>query len=317
LDGTDWETQAARNAAELSHDLDGLESDFWPARPHGSFRNFWERSSALSQLIRTAPAITLDDKFGLQKRLAELVRRARDDQRQLQLENAAQTAQLRERLALAAESLADATTMSEVQEIRADLALARESISRLGTGFPHADRTAIWEEWQGVNQAAWERLNRLWSENEQRLERILDAAQEQLGRGESRPAKESIQSFHAGMTADACSHRAAKRLRSRANMLWEQANAVARGKHTAYLDTSQERIRAWTQSRLRHQGIRENMRSELARLEEQIQVATTGMASALLQGRIDGLRRDLERLEHEDLELDRRIKAARETLERG
>jgi len=317
LDGTDWEAQAEHNVTELSQELDGLESDFWPVRPQGSFRNFWERSSALSQRIRTTPAITLDDKIGLQTRLAELVGRAREDQRQLQQENAAQKTDLREHLALASESLADATTISELQEIRADLALARESIARLGTGFPRADRTAIWEEWQGVNQAAWERLNQLWSENEQRLEYILDAAQKQLGRGESRPAKESIQSFHAGMTADACSHRAAKRLRSRANVLWEQANAVAREKHTAYLATSQKRIRAWTQSRQRNQGIRENLRSELARLEEQVQGATTGMASALLQGQVDGLRRDLERLEREDQELDRRIQAARETLERG
>lgn len=317
MDGTDWEAQAERNATELSQDLDGLESDFWPARPQGSFRNFWERSSALSQRIRTAPAITLDDKFGLQKRLADLVRRAREDQRRLQQENAAQKAHLQERLALAAESLAGATTIPELQEIRADLALARESIARLGTGFPRSDRSAIWEEWQGVNQAVWERLNQLWSENEQQLERILDAAQEQLGRGESRPAKESIQAFHAGMTADACSHRAAKRLRSRATMLWDQANAVARGKHTAYLATSQKRIRAWTQSRQRNQGMRENMRSELARLQEQVQGAATGMASALLQGQIDGLRRDLERLEREDHSLDQRIQAARETLEQG
>ncbi len=317
MDETDWEAQAERNATELRQNLDALESDFWPVRPQGSFRNFWERSSALSQRIRTAPAITLDDKFGLQKRLAELVRRAREDQRQLQHENAAQKAHLQERLALAAESLAEATSMSELQEIRADLALARERITRLGAGFPRADRTTIWEQWQGVNQAAWEGLNRLWSENEQRLERILDVAQGQLDRGESRPAKESIQSFHAGMTADACSHRAAKRLRSRANVLWEQANAVAREKHTAYLATSQKRIRAWTQSRQRNQGIRENLRRELARLEEQVQGATTGMASALLQGQVDGLRRDLERLEREDHSLDQRIQAARETLERG
>ncbi len=317
MDGTDWQAEAERNAAELSYDMDGLESDFWPTRPQGSFRTFWERSTILSQRIRTAPAITLDDKFGLQKRLAELVRRARDDQRRLQHENAALTAQLHERLALAAESLADAASILEVQEIRADLALARESIARLGTGFPRADRGAVWEEWQSVNQAAWERLNHFWNENEQRLEHVLDTAQEQLDRGESRPAKESIQSFHAGMAADACSHRAAKRLRSRANMIWEQANAVARDKHTAYLATSQKRIRAWAQARQRNQEMRENMRSELTRLEEQVEGATTGMASALLQGQIDGLRRDLERLEREDRELDRRIQTAREALERG
>lgn len=311
MDPEEWEREADQVAAQLHSRIDDLEGTLSPEPAISDVQGFWPRVKQLNEALRTAPAIKLEDKLAVQRRLNELCHRARRQQRRLAETRKAQERELRDAIGAANEGLAAATTIEELHEIRADVALLRRRI----TETPKVVAQRVWPAWQAVNQRAWEKLNAEWASNEGQLRAALDEADAALERGDVRSAKEAIKRFHAEVPRRECSHGALKVLRSRATSLWERGNALGQQKHTRYLEQAARRVTYWRQQRERQQRAREAIEREILRLEAQMAAAGTDVGAALVRGQLESRRKALADLEAQERGLDERIAATTATLE--
>lgn len=307
-----WEQQADATAAALRHEIEEIE-EVWPA-PTENFRSFWSRIKGLNERIRTAPAIKLDDKLQLQHRVNELCHRARTEQRERVERLVELEAKLEEGLLLAQETLSDATTIPEVQAVRADLALIR---SQIESSSAPLRRTGLWERWQEINHAAWTRLTNLWDVNERTLSAILDEAATRAQASDARGAKDAIKRFHATSAELECSHRELKSLRSRAHDIWKAADDIGREKHARYLEQAAGRVERWRQAQARRHHQRTSIERDIALLERQLDRSSTGVGQALLRGQIEERRKALAALASEEQELERQIENVERSLAGG
>lgn len=314
MDPLQWQQVADEYAARMNQVISALESEFWPHTVSGSFRTFWPRVRELNEQVRTAPAIRLEDKLALQRRLNELCQRARRDQKALQRQNAMQKQELLAAVTFARESIAEAATAEEAQQVRAELSALRQRIGELDASFRREDRQEIWNAWQGANQAAWERVNALWAANEAFLASLLDESQRRLEAGDPRAAKEQVKFFHEGARLRECSHRALRTLRGRAHSLWAEADDVARRKHEAYLTNVGKRLTHWRAVRERHTRARADMAQQIAELEQRAASAPTDVGAALVRGQLAERRRALAAIDAADRDLQKQIDAAESTL---
>jgi hypothetical protein len=310
MDAEEWQRLADRIAAVLGAEVSALEQDFWPEPRDGSFRAFWPRVRELNERVRIAPAIKLDDKLALQHRLNELCQRARRDQKVLQQRVVSQKQELLDAVAIASASVEDAHSIDELQEVRRDLSGLRERIAALDPAFRREERQDLWNAWQIANQSAWERLNRLWGENERVLSALLDEAQESLRGGEPRAAKDRIKAFHAAVTERECAHRTLRALRARANGIWRDADELSRQKHAAYLSNVGKRVQHWRSMREKNERTRFELARQISELEARAAAATTDVGAALVRGHLAERRRTLAEIEAADRDLARQIDAA-------
>lgn len=307
MEPTEWEQQADRAAVELGAEVSALESAYWPDPPGKSFRSFWPQVKDLNERVRTAPAIKLDDKLRLQHHLNELCHRARVDGKRLRDEREARERELMDALTLAGETLEDARSIDEIQEVRSYIAALRE---RVTAASREVRASALWSRWQALNQAAWAKLNETWTANEAILRATLDEAEHLLDAGNVREAKEAIKRFHTESATHQCSHQSLRNLRAQSTGLWQRANDLGREKHARYVEHTAKRIEQWRSVLHHHQRVRSALEREIAQLERQTSAAGTQIAAALLRGQLEQRRRELTRLETEDRDLEKRIEAA-------
>ena len=311
MDPLEWQRLADEAAVRLDEEIAELENSFWSSElPQRSFRAFWTRLRDLNDRVRTAPAIKLDDKLHLQHRLGELSQRARRDQKQLKESVAQRKQELLEDIRLARDSLSEASTVEDTQEVRSDLAALRKRISASDVPFRPDERQDIWQTWQEANQEAWDRLNQQWSVNERYLSSILDEAQQHVETGEPRLAKERVKAFHSAVSAHECSHAALRALRSRANALWRDADELGRQRHEAYLANLGKRMDYWRRTRERNARVRTQLAAEIAELEQRATSAATDVGAALARGQLAERRRALSEIEAADESVARQMRDA-------
>lgn len=314
MDPAAWEAMADAIAADIERDIRNLEEHLWGSERPRSFGLFWTRVRELNQQVRVAPAIKLDDKLALQRRLNELCQNARREQR-LQRQQASERKQLFvDATALARESLEGAETLAQIQEVRADLAAIRRRVKEEESALRREDAQQVWSAWQALNQEAWYRLNDAWAINERMLSALLDQAQERIERGDSAGAKESIKAFHAAVPEHECSHQSQRALRDRARDLWHDADELGKKKHEAYLAFAGRRLEHWKRLRDRNALSRASLSQEIEVLEEQAGSATTDVGAALVRGRLSERRKALGDMEADDRRLARQIADAQLAL---
>jgi chromosome segregation ATPase len=310
MDPETWQEQSAAFARAASQSLDLLQASIPDAAARGSFRALWDQTRAIGDSIRSAPAVATEDKIALQRRLNALVRALREEQRRYHQAVEKTRDEISAALDLAREAAAESQSVADSQEVRADLALIRERITGLDPSFPRALRTELWEAWQQVNRTAWDALVRQWEGNERELAAILDEARAMLDRGQARPARDAVKSFHAALAERECSRRAAKDLRQRAATLWEEAIARGREQHEHFVAAAQRRVQRWRSVLARNERQRDQMVGEIAALQRQMESATTDVGHALVRGRLTEAQRSLHQLETVNERLRRQIAEA-------
>jgi hypothetical protein len=310
MDPAEWEAMADAIAADIGRDIDSLEESFRDGERTRSVSSFWSQWRELNERVRVAPAIKLDDKLTLQRRLNELSQRARQEQKLRRRQASETKASLFDALTLARESMDEAHGVADIKEVRSDLAAIRQRIKEEGPALARDDAQSIWESWQALNQEGWTRLNAAWTDNERALAALLDQAQERLGRGDSRGTKEQIKAFHTAAGTNECSHQALRALRNRARDLWREADQLGKKKHEAYLSQAGKRVEQWKAQRLRNARARVALSREIEQLEEQAARASTDVGAALLRGRLAERRKVLAEMEAEDRQLAQHIAEA-------
>jgi hypothetical protein len=314
MDGDAWKEQADLFARMAGEGLDAIERDAAAAQESGDFREVWRQIRELGEGIRTAPAIASPDKIALQRRLNAIVRAVRESQRALQRESQSVVDELNASLQLAAESISEATSVTDLEEVRADLALLRERVTALPPSFPRARRSQLWERWQELNRAAWSALVERWSAGEAELGTRLDDVEALLEAGQVRPAREAIRAFHEAMAAAPVSHRGARTLRGRANALWQRAAERGREQHEQYLSGLRGRLRRWRNVMRQNEHRREQLQGQSETLERQAATAHTEIAHALAVGQLAELRRAMTALDRESQSLAEQIADAEARL---
>ncbi len=315
MDPAEWEELADHIALQLHDAISRLEEHAW-ALPIDRFgQTFWPQVRELNQRVRTAPAIKLDDKLALQRRMNELCQRARQHHKSLHQRANQEREELCDAIGLAREALDGKPSLADVHQVRADLAALRERLRSVESLLRRTDRQQIWHAWQQTNQLAWSRLNELWQSNERILIALLDEAQEWLASGETRAAKERIKAFHLAASSHECAHQRLRALRARASTLWEEANAHAREKHEAYLIHARKRLDSWKVTRERNSRLVADIAHEISKLEQQAGHASTDVAAAMARGQIAERRRALAEVEVMNRDLQQRISAAESALE--
>jgi len=307
MDPAEWEELADRVAAQLQQAISQLEEHVWPLPVDRFGQAFWPQVRELNERVRTAPAIKLDDKLALHRRLNELCQRARLHQKSLQQEAARERDELRDSIALVRETLEGEPSSGELHELRAELVALRDRLRSGESTLRHIDRQHTWQAWQQTNQLAWRRLNELWKESEQILTAILDEAEVRLAAGDTRAAKDKIKAFHVTAANHECSHAALRGLRGTANRMWEQADARAREKHQAYLEHARRRLGSWRTAQQRNSRRLVDIEKEIAQLEQQAGVASTDVAAAMARGQIAERKRALAEVEADNRALEERI----------
>jgi hypothetical protein len=312
MEPEEWEQQAAAFAGELKAVIDDLEATYWPEPPNSSFRPFWTTIKELNERLRTAQAVTLEDKLALQHRLNELCQRARQDQKALQVAREQQQKEILESLDLAREGLSSAESVDAIQEIRADLSLLRERVQ----SAPRSVARAVWPSWQEINTQAWTRLNETWERNEVGLSALLDEAEVHLSEGRIRETRERIKQFHEDLAQHECSHRAVRALRSRAHALWSRADEAGKQRREQYVEQAARRLDYWKRLQARRATARQTIEREIVMLERQAGSAPTGVGAALLRGQLEERRKALHTIDLEDRQLQERIDGVERSLDR-
>lgn len=145
-DWQQWQLRADQIAADLGRELDVLDQEFFSESGDQSFRRFWPRFRDLKERVRTAPAIRLEAKLDLEKRLRGIGARAYKAQEAAFAqsdERKGELLQMIEGFRAAAEKM---TSPRELRTLRRDLDRVREQFD---TGVPlsPADRQKLWDAW--------------------------------------------------------------------------------------------------------------------------------------------------------------------------
>ncbi len=315
MDAESSEQQANFFVDTASERLNAFELDIRAAGSNAPMRLLWDRARELGETIRTASAVDSADKAALQGRLTALMRMLREEQRRVHKEIERTRKDIEDSLTLAAESVREASTTSDVQEVRSDLAVLRKRITSLEPTIPRSVRTKLWEDWQETNRGAWQALVALWQTNEQMLAALLQTAERHLERGRTRQAREQIKAFHEAIASLECSHREAKALRLKANGLWQRCVDQGREQREQYVAYSRRRLDHLRREVVQNERSRAQLRAEIAALERQVSAATTGVGHALSRGQLSDALRRSERLDAGDRRLAAQISEIEEALE--
>ncbi|HEX6507267.1 MAG TPA: hypothetical protein VF221_06515 [Chloroflexota bacterium] len=292
---------------DLSEAVSTLEGELISASTRTEYDALMKQGQVLVQRISSAEGLGPQERAAVEYHVRDILKRARVDFDRDREICSGQLLNARERLTLLCESFEDAGSITDIQETRADLRLLRGEIESASAWAPRDDQMQTWQLWQSANQAAWQRLNELWKENEAILVTLLDGANAQLERGNPRAAKEMIKEFHAAGKARECSHEAMKGLRRRAQELWDTATEAAKAKHEAYVLVAHKRLDHLRTLLGRSSQVRQRIEGDVAHLQNQLTQAQTEVAAALIRGQIQERQKELRRVAEEAEGLAQRI----------
>jgi hypothetical protein len=298
---------AVDDAAEA---VSALEGELVAAQTRSQFEVLFRRGQTLAQQIELDESLGPHERAAVEQHVRDVVRRARMDYDRHRAQATSILAANTDRMNLALETLAEADTVAVVQEVRADLRLVREAMQGASAWAARDAQNRSWELWQRANQAAWDRLNELWKQNELGLAAHLDRAEAELGRGNPRGAKLEIKAFHELAKASGTSHATMKSLHSRARELWDRSTAASKERHEAYVVIARKRLDYMRTLLGKAKQNRQRIEADIAMIEANLQTAQTDVAAALLRGQLQERRKELRRLDSETNGLMQRISEA-------
>lgn len=222
-DWQQWQIRADEIASALNKDVDALEHDFFGTEKEVSFRAFWPRFRELKERVRVAPAIKLDDKLSLERRLRGLGSRAYKAQEATYAESGTRKNEFLSTIQALRERSESLETPRELRELRRELDGVRTQFDT-GAGLVPPDRQAVWDAWRDTNQFVWQRLNDLWSQNETYLRDILAMGRQDMDRGDGQGARQAAGRFFEALRTHEAKQAAINVLKAEAEGLRREAD---------------------------------------------------------------------------------------------
>ncbi|HZS94301.1 MAG TPA: hypothetical protein VFA78_05860, partial [Chloroflexota bacterium] len=116
-DWQQWQIRADAVAAELRQEVDELEARYLASDEEQNLRGFWPRFRALKEKVRVAPAIRLEDKLELERRLRGIGSRGYRAQEAAQARSTEDRTALLEEIGALRESAQEADSPRRLREL--------------------------------------------------------------------------------------------------------------------------------------------------------------------------------------------------------
>jgi hypothetical protein len=314
-DWQEWQIRADQVASDLQTEVDALENTYFSEGSDPTFRGFWPRFRDLKERVRTAPAIRLEPKLELERRLRGLGSRAykaqegayaRSGERKNELISAIQS------LRTAAE---EADSPRTLRTLRRDLDGIRSQFDA-GTQLVPADRQAVWDTWRDANQFVWQRLTDMWTENETYLRGILTEAREQAERGNGNAARQAVGRFFESLRHRECKQNAISGLKAEADSIRQLAEQTESRRAAERIPSHQTQtvspVESWRADLERNKESIGRLEDDVEQVERQIAETGSILEQAMLRGTLVEKRRKLSELERTNRTLEQRIDQAEE-----
>ncbi|HLJ67234.1 MAG TPA: hypothetical protein VKX16_07720 [Chloroflexota bacterium] len=316
-DWQEWQIRADQIAADLGAEIDKLDSDFFGENPpQGGFRSFWPRFRDLKERVRTAPAIKLDDKLNLERRLRSLGGRAYKGQEAM----FARSAERKDELLA---SVADLKRTAESEGSPRTLRMMRRDFEGLrgtfdeGPALSPADRQLVWDAWREANQYTWQKLVGIWNENETSLREVLGAARQQLSKGNAAAARQSAGRFFELLKSRETKQEVVAQLKAEAEEIRREADELesrrTMPRNTGPTLSPGASVDGWRAEVARNQESIDRLRDEVSELDRQVQEASSILEQAMLRGTLVDKRRKLAELERSSRTLLQRIEQSEDS----
>jgi hypothetical protein len=316
-DWQEWQQRADEVAAQLGRDTDELEREFLQQDAlETNLRAFWPRFRELKERVRVAPAIRLEDKLDLERRLRGIGSRAYKIQETVFAKSGERKQALAETIARLRAAAEKQSSPRELRGIRRELDTVREGFDK-GPALAPTDRQSVWDTWREANQFVWQKLLDLWTANERLLREILSTARQELEKGNPAAARQAVNRFFETLRDREAKQAAIAEMKSEAAELRREAEALPeRGAAPQSQAKSAPQVPAvdnWRAEVARNRELIMRLRGEVAGLEEQVQASTSILDQSMLRGTLVDKRRKLDELERSSRTLEQRIAQAEET----
>jgi hypothetical protein len=314
-DWQQWQIRADQIAASLGEDVDAVEKEYFSESEAPSYRGFWPRFRDLKERVRTAPAITLDAKLALERRLRDLGAKAYKGQEAAFQRSEGRKAELLATIEELRNTAEGAHSPRELRAIKRNLDALRGEFES-GLPLMPADRQAVWTAWRDATEFVWTGLTALWNENEHHLRDILADGRRQLERGSPNGARQAVSRFfdalkgrEARQSTIAALKNEASELRSEVSQAEERRQAVRTAGQPV---SSSSPVEGWKAELERSKEAAGKVADELETLEQQFRETHSLLEQAMLRGTIVDKKRKLSELERAGRSLEQRIEQAEE-----
>jgi hypothetical protein len=315
-DWQEWQIRADRIAAELGVEVDGLESTFL-GDDAGAFnyRSFWPKFRDLKERVRVAPAIRLEAKLDLERRLRVIGSRAYKAQEVVYARSAERKSDLLSRVADLRERANRENNPRALRTLRREFDQLREEFDT-GASLVPPDRQAVWDAWREANQFAWQRLVDLWGENEASLRETIAAARQQLERGNAAATRQAVGKFFDLLKTREAKQDAVNAMKAEVDEIRREADLIverASSQRAAAVQApSLPAADAWRSELERNRVIAARLSEEVAVLERKVQDTDSILEQAMVRGTLVDKRRKLSEIERTNRTLEQRIEQTEE-----
>lgn len=319
-DWQQWQIQADQIASGLGTEVDALEAEFFP--PEGvpvadrSFRSFWPRFRDLKERVRTAPAIRLEDKLALERRLRGLGSRAYKAQEETYGRSGERKAELLAEIDRVRQAAETAPEPRALRDLRKELDGIRTQFDA-GALLVPADRQALWDAWRAANDFVWQKLNALWAENEEYLRGLLAQAAEQIEQGHAQAAKQTVGKFFESLRTHEAKQATVNGMKQEAEGLRRSADEAAirrpAERRASTAARSMPATETWRAEVQRNRDNARRLEADIAALEADYDQADSILQQAMIRGNLVEKKRRLSELERSTRALEQRIEQAEES----
>jgi hypothetical protein len=314
-DWQQWQVRADAVAESLNNDVEALERDFFSPESGNNLRAFWPRFRDLKEKVRTAPAIKLEAKLDLEKRLRNLGSRAYKTQEATFAQSGGRKEEL---LASIASLRTPADTLDDARDLRnlrRELDRVRE---QFGSGSPlvSSDRQQVWDAWREASQHVWQRLTATWEQNEVKLRAILAEARQQFDQGNANGTRQAVGRFFEGLRTHEARQEAVVQMKAEAEGLRREADSIEQ-RREVQRTTSQAAnvipaVDGWKAELDRNREAIARLSDDVATLEKQFEASTSILDQAMVRGNLVDKKRKLTEYERSTRALEQRIEQTEE-----
>jgi len=312
----EWQLRADQIAADLGAEVDALETHVADAGDDFNFRAFWPRFRDLKERVRTAPAIRLEAKLDLERRLRGVGSRAYKAQEGAYARSGERKEDILSRIAELRGTAERETSPRALRALRKDFDRLREEFDA-GTALVPPDRQAVWDAWREANQFAWQRLVDIWSENETELRAILQGARDQLERGNAGAARQAVGRFFDTLKTREAKQEAVNQLKQEVDRIRQEAEQVEERAQTArppqHHAPAVPAVDTWRSDLARNRELAARLTEDIAVLERRVQETDSILEQAMVRGPLGEKKRKLGELERSNRTLEQRIEQTEES----
>jgi hypothetical protein len=316
-DWQEWQIRADQIAVDLGADIDKLEQDFFSTDDAEiNLRAFWPRFRDLKERVRIAPAIRLEDKLSLERRLRNIGNRAYKAQQAVAARSTERKDELLAQIANLRASAAEEDAPRTLRIKRREFDRVRESFDS-GPALIAADRQVVWEAWREANQFVWQRLQELWGANEAVLREIISDGRQQLEKGNAGAARQVGARFFDALKSREAKQEAINAMKVEIEEIRREADALedrrVAAKTPAQKVPAVSATETWKGDLARNRESMSRLLDEISEVERQIEASESLLESAMVRGTLVDKKRKLAELQSANRTLEQKLAQAEES----